>query len=183
MHLYSIGKIRKCLSEETTATLVNALITSRLDYANAILYGIPKYLIHKLQLVQNSAARLVCRKRKHDHVTPLLRHLHWLPVKYRIMYKINLLTFKCIHGIAPQYLSDLIKPHVPARRLRSSDKGLLEKSIGRTNKGDRAFSSAAPDLWNELPDDIRILDKLCSFKTRLKTYYFQIAFNNLHVFE
>ena len=58
-----------------------------------------------------------------------------------------------------------------------------EKSIGRTNKGDRAFSSAAPDLWNELPDDIRILDKLCSFKTRLKTHYFQIAFKNLHVFE
>ena len=139
MHLYSIGKIRKYISEEATATLINALVTSRLDYANAILYSISDYLIRKLQLVQTSAARLVCRKRKRDHVTPLLIHLHWLLVKYELCIRLNLLNnlliFNYIHCIAPQYLCDPIKPHVPARRLRSSDKGLPEKSIGRTRIG------------------------------------------------
>ena len=74
----------------------------------------------------------------------------------------------------PQYLSDLI---MPARRLSSNDQSLLEKTIGRTKKGDQAFSSAVPDLLNELPDHIRILDKLCAFKTRLKTHFFKLDLN------
>ena len=176
MYLHSISKIRSCLTQEATETLVNALITSRLDYCNAILYGLNEDLLKRLQLVQNNAARLVLKKKKHDHVTPLLKKLHWLPVKYRIQYKLNLLTFKCIHNIAPTYLSKLCISYTPVRSLRSSDKHLLVEKVGRTAKGDRAFSVAAPKLWNRLDPSIRALDNIVTFKSELKTHYFREAF-------
>ena len=176
MHLHSISRVRENLTEDATATLVNALVTSRLDYANAILYGIPEFLIHKLQLVQNNAAKLILRKKKYDSVTPLLKRLHWLPIKYRIMYKINLLTFKCMQNIAPSYLSELCVPYEPARSLRSSNQCLLTERARRTNTADRAFSVAGPKLWNLLPDDVRVIEKLSLFKTKLKTHYFSKAF-------
>ena len=86
------------------------------------LYGLPDSHIAKLQRIQNSAARLVTRTCFHDHITPVLQKLHWLPVRYRIMYKILILTYKCIHGLAPLYLQELIQEYKPTRNLRSSSK-------------------------------------------------------------
>ena len=99
-----------------------SFITCHLDRCNSLLYGLPDTLIAKLQRIQNSAARLVTRTRGHDHITPVLYNLHWLPVKYRIIYKILLLTYKCLHGLAPDYLADLIQEYKPSRNLRSSSK-------------------------------------------------------------
>ena len=107
-HLYNIRKIRKFLSRETTQILVNALVTSRLDYCNSILYGLPATELYKLQRVQNSAARLICNVGRFDHISPSLKMLHWLPIKFRIQFKILLITFKAIHGLAPAYLIELI---------------------------------------------------------------------------
>ena len=95
--LYKIGRIRNLLDEKLTETLVHAFITCHLDRCNSLLYGLPDTLIAKLQRIQNSAARLVTRTRGHDHITPVLCNLHWLPVKYRIIYKILLLTYKIRH--------------------------------------------------------------------------------------
>ena len=120
MKLRQISHIRGYLTQEATATLVRSLITSKLDYVNSLLYGIPDALLHKLQLVQNNAARLVLRKKKSDHVTPLLIHLHWLPVKQRIIYKIDLITYKAQHGLAPEYLKELLVDYQPTRSLRSA---------------------------------------------------------------
>ena len=92
----SIGKTRRHLSHDTAKTIVHAYITARLDYCNALYHGLPKYLIDKLQLLQNSAARLVIASRKHDHIAPILRRLHWPPVLYRIICKILLLTYKAL---------------------------------------------------------------------------------------
>ena len=99
-YLYNIHRIRKYLSKENTETPIHAFVSSRIDYCNSLLYGVPNCHLHKLQRVQNAAARLIFEESKYCHVTPLLKSLHWLPVKYRIIFKVLLITFKAIHGLA-----------------------------------------------------------------------------------
>ena len=121
----NIARIRRFLSEESTKALVHVFVTCRLDNCNSLLYGLPKNQIEKLQCVQNCAARQVVNARRHDHITPVLRDLHWLPVEERIIFKILLFTFKALNGLAPSYLSDLVKFYVPEHDLRSSSQKLL----------------------------------------------------------
>ena len=94
-HLTNISKIRTYLYRELTEAIINAFVTTNLDYCNAILYGLPTYmdlvLLNHLQLVQNRAARIVTFSKKYEHIIPSLIDLHWLPVEYRIIYKILLL--------------------------------------------------------------------------------------------
>ena len=97
-HIQNISKRRDCLTQNDTETLVHAFISSKLDFCNALLYGLPQCVIDKLQRVQNLAARLVTRTRKYEHITPVLMDLHWLPVEQRIKYKILLLTYKSLNG-------------------------------------------------------------------------------------
>ncbi len=175
--LYRIGKIRKYLNEKSTEILIHAFITSRLDQCNSLLHGLPDSQISKLQRIQNSAARLVTLSRKHDHISPVLHNLHWLPVKYRIIFKILLLTYKCIHGTAPLYLQELIKRYTPSRNLRSSSKSLLTVSSSSTQYGQRAFSVSSSELWNSLPLHIKNSETLNKFKSSLKTHLFTKAFH------
>ncbi|XP_062859981.1 uncharacterized protein LOC134322037, partial [Trichomycterus rosablanca] len=177
-HLRNISKIRNILSVNDAEKLIHAFITSRLDYCNALLTGCSGRSLNKLQLVQNAAARVLTRTKKFDHITPVLSSLHWLPVKFRIDYKILLLTYKALHGLAPQYLSELINHYSPARPLRSQDAGLLiVPKIKKITAGGRAFSYKAPQLWNNLPASIRDSDTVSMFKSRLKTYLFSQAFD------
>jgi hypothetical protein len=177
LQLRNIGHIRHFLTQDATATLVNALITSKLDYVNSLLYGLPEYLLKRLELIQNSAARLILKKKKSDHASPLLKALHWLPIHYRIKFKINLLTYKALHGRAPAYMTELLEQYSPSRTLRSSSKGLLKEKKSRLKKaGDRAFSISAPKLWNNLPEDIVKCENVDLFKKALKTYYFKLAY-------
>lgn len=177
-HLRNISRLRKYLNLQSTKTLVHALISTRLDFCNSALYGLPKYLIDRLQRVQNAAARVVTFSRKFDHITPILIDLHWLPVEKRIIFKVLLITFKALHGIAPAYISDLINLYIPERNLRSSNSNRLAVPRYKLRTcGYRAFSCAAPLLWNALPSNIRFADSLCSFKSQLKTYLFIEAFS------
>ena len=179
-YLYNIRHIRKYLSRESTEKLVHAFISSRLDYCNSLLYGIPEYQTMKLQRVMNASARLIYRAHKFCHITPLLAELHWLPVRSRIHYKILLITFKILHGLSPKYLSDLISIQQPSSyHLRRNDNGrLLERPSVKTKKtlGDRAFQVAAPFLWNKLPRSAREATNLESFKTLIKTFLFKESF-------
>ena len=177
-HIRNINSIRRLLSHEAAATLVHAFITSRLDDGNSLLYGINDCLLKKLQLIQNTAARVLSKTRKYDHITPVLKKLHWLPVKQRIEYKILLLTWKSLNGISPAYLSDLITHYTPNRELRSSDKRLLYIPRTNTSSGDRAFSISAPCLWNSLPEIIRKANSLDTFKSLLKTHLFACAYKD-----
>ncbi|KAF7705582.1 hypothetical protein HF521_020868, partial [Silurus meridionalis] len=116
--------------------LVHAFMTSRIDYCNALLVGCPSSLINKLQLVQNAAARILTRSRKYDHITPILSSLHWLPVKFRIDFKLLLLTYKALNGLAPMYFSSLLTRYNLPRSLRSQNSGLLVvPRIAKSTKG------------------------------------------------
>ena len=173
-HLRKINSIRPYLSVENTAKLVLSLVLSRLDYCNAILSGLPSSAIHRLQKVQNNAARLVLRKKRSDHVTPLLMQLHWLPITARIQYKVATLPFRHFEKTLPPYLSDLLYTYQPSRTLRSCNEKLLK--IPKTNRkfaGNRSFRFQAPQVWNSLPTTLRNSPSLNTFKTNLKTYLFQ----------
>ena len=158
-------------------TLIHAFVTSKLDYCNALLSGLSQNQIQRLQYVQNSAARLLTGTRKYNSITPILRELHWIPVAERIHFKILLLTFKSLNGMAPFYLRELLSPYILSRTLRSSSKSSLV--IPRCNLktyGQRAFSYTAPVLWNSLPEDMRSCKSLTTFKTKLKTFLLKRIF-------
>ena len=103
--LRNIGKIRKLITEDATKKVMQNLIISRIDYCNALLSGIQQDTLAKLQRLQNQAARVVTRTKWHEHITPVLEHLHWLPVKFRIDFKILLMVFKASNGLAPENVS------------------------------------------------------------------------------
>ncbi len=160
------------LSVSDAEKLVHAFMTSRLDYCNALLGGCPASSIHKLQMVQNAAARVLTRSRKYDHITPILQSLHWLPIKFRITYNILLLAYKALNGLAPVYLTNLLSCYNPTRSLSSHNSGLLVvPRITKSIKGGRTFLYLAPKLWNSLNEDT-----LSLFKSRLKTHLFSQAF-------
>lgn len=146
-----ISSIRHMLTMDATKYLVQALIVSRLDYCNAILCELPKTLIDELQSVQNAAARLIVRCPRDSHITSFLKQLHWLPISHRIKYKVLCLTYKGQNGLAPDYIKDMLCSYVPTRRLRSSNQNLLAVPSTNLGYGKRAFSVAAPRLWNSLP--------------------------------
>lgn len=177
-HLRSIMKIRNILSLKDAEKLVHAFITSRLDYCNSVLSGCSKKSLRSLQLVQNAAARVLTGTRKREHITPVLSSLHWLPVKFRIEFKILLLTYKALSDQAPSYLTDLIAPYYPNRPLRSLNAGLLVvPRVFKCRLGERAFSYQAPLLWNQLPLWVREADTLHTFKVRLKTFLFNKTYS------
>ena len=176
-HLRAIGRIRRYLDRQSTKQLVHALVISRLDGCNSLLYGLPDTLLKQLQRVQNACARMVMKCSKREHITPLLQELHWLPVHARIEYKVIFLTFKCLNNLAPTYLADLITLYHPTRCLRSADKRLLMlPPSGKKRFKNRSFAYAAPLLWNKLPEHMRLMENLSQFKTSLKTLFFTREF-------
>lgn len=177
--LRKLAKVKPFLTRSVFETVIHAFMTSRLDYCNALYTGVSQALISRLQLVQNAAARLLTGTRKHEHITPVLASLHWLPVHLRIDFKILLFAFKCLNGLAPTYLSDLLELYVPARSLRSSDQLLLAVPKSRMKlRGDRAFTVVAPKLWNKLPLHVRQAPTLQIFKSRLKALFYSLAFES-----
>ena len=119
-HLKNIARVRGMMSKKDLETLIHAFVSSRLDYCNGLLTGLSKKSLHQLQLIQNAAARVLTKTRKYDHITPVLKTLHWLPIAQRIDFKILLLVYKCVCGSGPSYMSDMLKPYEPSRTLRSS---------------------------------------------------------------
>jgi len=177
-HLKNLSSVRKCLDYQTAELGVHAFITSRLDMGNSLLYGICDNQIHRLQLVQNTAARTIMCKRKYDHITPVLYELHWLPIRYRIQFKVLVLVYKALHGMAPSYLSDLLHVKSHTRSLRSNSQFILDiPTASLKTAGDRAFRRAGPTLFNALPEDIKTANSLNIFKAQLKTYLFKQAFS------
>ncbi|KAJ8397435.1 hypothetical protein AAFF_G00439840, partial [Aldrovandia affinis] len=146
---------------------------------NALLSGCSNASLRSLQLVQNAAARILTRTKKYEHISPVLASLHWLPINYRVDYKVLLLTYKVLHGLAPSYLTDLLHPYNPPRSLRSQDAGnLVVPRISKNTAGGRAFSYRAPLLWNSLPISVKESDTVSIFKSRLKTHLFSLSYSH-----
>ena len=177
--LYKIKQIRKFLSEKATVTLIHALVTSHRDYCNLLLYGVPKCQIDRLQKVLNAAARVTQQVPRYSHITPVLKSLHWLPIGFRVKFKIALLVFKALKGIAPSYLSGMLQPKPKSRySMRSNNENLL--IIPRTRCktfGDRAFAVAGSQIWNNLPLHIRETENLDNFKNKLRTHLSKEVFD------
>ena len=172
--LRQLRTVKQSLTSDAVCTLVQAFVHSRLDYCNSLLAGVADVHLQRLQSVQNAAARLVSGTPRREHITPVLRELHWLRVSERIDFKIAVLVWKCIHGRAPAYLSDLCRPlaGIPGRRqLRSSSSSDLLVPRSRTATGQRAFAIYGPALWNRLPASLRSPElSLFTFRRNLKTH-------------
>ena len=175
-HMRNIASIRLCLTQKAAVRLIYSLIISRIDYANCLLHDIPDCLINKLQRVHNAAARLVVRCHRWDHITPVLKKLHWLPVKQRIHYAIVILAFRAQHGLAPAYITNLLHEQRATRVLRSATNNDLYVPPSRSRYGDRTFSVSAPRMWNALPNEMKTISCLVTFKRLLKTHLFRVAY-------
>ena len=176
-HIRALRHIRGLLSTEVAKCVAASIVGSRLDYCNGLLFGATSKNLRKLQLVQNTAARVVVMGRKRDHVGPVLKDLHWLPVKERITLKLATTVFKTLSCSEPSYLLELMEDYKPSRSLRSSQKQLLNIPRRRTKIASRAFSVAAPSVWNSIEIEIRQSDSVASFKRKLKTRLFESSFS------
>lgn len=178
--LRQIRSVRRSLSRQALLTLVRALVISKVDYCNSTLAGVPARLMNRLQSVLNAAARLIFSARKSEHITPLLRDLHWLRVPERIQFRLCVLVYRCLHDMAPPYLADDLRRVADVdsrRRLRSASTSLLlVPSTRRSTLGDRAFHVAASRAWNRLPSHIRDAASLPIFRRELKTFLFNSSF-------
>jgi len=172
-HLYNIGRIKKFLDKQSLERVVHAFITTKLDYCNSLLCGAPTSVTNKLQRIQNIAARIITGTNSRDHITPVLKSLHWLPVHQRIKFKTLVLVYKAMNKQAPEYLNELINIHVPRRALRSGENNLLSVPFTKSSVIQNcAFSVAGPRLWNSLPINLRAAASLSVFKASLKTHLF-----------
>ncbi len=195
--LYSIRRICKYLTRPATETLIHAFIFSHLDYCNGLLHGIPDYQMSKLQRIKNMAVCLVFKLPKFSHVTPLMIELHWLPVSYRIKFKLLLYVFKAISGLAPQYIQDMFTIYSSDYSFRRNSaiedihyhngeiaspirqKSVFYLKVPKTKRvtfEQRSLAVAGPDLWNKLPIQLRSITDLDTFKRQLKTYFFKMAY-------
>ena len=176
-HIRALRHVRDSLPDDVARTVACSIVTSRLDYCNSLYTGMSSTNVQKLQRVQNTLARVVLKRRKFDHITPLLEELHWLPVKHRLTFKLATLTFKILSTGQPTYLRELIDVYDPVRTLRSSDQRQLRVVRTRTVLGSRAFRHSAAAIWNNIPVDIRTSQSVCSFRRNLKTFLFRTAFS------
>ena len=156
-HIRDIRRIRHLLPLSAATALANSLVSSKLDYCNSLYNGISQANLNKIQRIQNTLARVVTNTSKFGHITPILKKLHWLPIKQHIDYKLCLFTYKTLQIQQPTYLYNSLSFPSHSLSTRSSDSSVLSIPYVCTSLGKRAFSVIAPRLWNSLPPDTRYL--------------------------
>ncbi len=154
--LYKISYIKKCFIPwlDALKTAIHSLVSLKIDYCNSLLAGLPEYQTNRLQNIMNCAASIISSTSKYEHITPILRSLHWLPVEFRIMFKVACVAFKALISLAPLYLTNKLHRYNLTRSLHSAGKDLLIAPKICTKKyGARSFAHAAPTVFNSLPSD------------------------------
>ena len=179
--LRQLRSVRRSLTTDVCKLLVRSLIISRIDYCNSVLYGATSATLARLQSVLNASAKFIARRAKYDHITCYIRDdLHWLPITQRIEYKLCLQAYKCLHGLAPSYLTvyfKLLSSGSARQGLRSATQGMLSVPPTKSKNGGRSFAVAGPSLYNGLSHELRD-SRLCldKFKSELKTFLFKRAY-------
>ena len=177
-------RIHCLLDLNKSVLLVNALVSSRPDYCNLLFLSLTDFELRRLQLVQNSLCQVVTHSSKFSHISPQLKKLHWLPVRYRVQFKIGLITYKILTQGQPVYLRGLIHPYTSFRNTRQSIPKLkflqtptfdcrVHKSIKHFSN---SFSHYDPALWNSFPLHVRNSPSVASFRMHLKTHLFSSSF-------
>ena len=177
-HIRALRHIRRHLPSDVANIVACSLVGSKLDYCNALLYGISQSNMTKLQRIQNTAARITMEAPRRTHAVDLLKELHWLPVKYRVEFKIATFLYKSMSLKEPKYLSEFLYQKECSRSTRSADQQLLQVPRSGTEIFTRAFQICAPTIWNNLPLSLRLQPSLSSLKKGLKTHYFNIAYSH-----
>ena len=178
-HLRRLRKLRPLIDMVSAQRLASAFVLSRLDYCNAVLAGLPAITLAPLQRALYAAARFVAGVAPRSHVSGIMKSLHWLPIAYRIRFKLCVLMHGVHNGTSPSYLSDTTTPiaSLPGhRRLRAAMTTDYDIPHTRTKFADRAFSVAGPREWNNLSADIRNITDLSLFKRAIKTHFFNLAY-------
>ena len=159
--------------------LLCTLVLSQLDYANSLLSRTPKTIIKPYQTVQNFAARVAYKKSRRDDVYMCLQQLHWLPVKYRTVFKLLTVAYNAVHGKALHYLTEKLRRKEYHRTTRQSSSAGITLDVPLNKKksfADRGFSYAAAKYWNDIPDNIKTAKDIKNFKSLLKTHFFKKAY-------
>ena len=178
------SRIRRYLSRSVAVTLANALVTSRLDYCNSVLYSITGKEINRLKRIQNTLCRIIQRLPRHAGTSGVMKSLHWLPVPFRIRFKLLLLTYKALNTHQPPYLSSLLQQYTCQRQTRRTNPDLkllhipvFQRKLHKSRTQFQfTFDYAAPSLWNSLPLSVRTAPTVGSFRKRVKTHLFSLAF-------
>jgi hypothetical protein len=165
---HSIRRMRNSLDHSSTKLLVHSFILTRVDYCICLLVALPNKTLIRLQRVINAAARLIMSTPRFTSITPVLNDLGWLKVSSRIEHRILMIAHQVSHHGAPRYLKTLLQSYKPPRSLRSADNNLLSVTHSRTLMGQRAFSYAVPPLWNNLPNELRLLVNKHEFYSKLQ---------------
>ena len=177
--LKKLNRVKHFIDIDTRSILSQALVMSKVDYCNSLFIGAPQKELQRLQSIQNMCARFVSGLKKYDHISPTLRSFHWLKIQYRVQYKILVMVFKCLTGMAPEYLTEALE-FGHHRKLRSSTVGKLPipKKCNLSSTLNCSFVQVAPRLWNNLPHALRSVESttLASFRTTLKTHLFRLCY-------
>ena len=174
-HIRDLRRICRHLGLDSAKLLANALVSSCLDYCNSLLSGVAESDLTKLQHILNRLARVVTKSPPFTRSVPLLRSLHWLPIKYRVHFKICLLTYRALYKKQPVYLRSVIATSLPSRSLRSNRGITLSIPTIRTNTGARAFSSCTPSLWNNLPLSVCSATSVATFEKTSQNIPFRLG--------
>ena len=179
-HLRNLWNIRLCLPRKTRILLVNNLVLSNLDFCNSLLIGLPECRIKPLQKIMNRAVRFICNVNYRDHISPFLFDLHFLPVRYRIKFKVCLILYKIVKGVAPIYLTEnfqLYKPTINLNLRPGSGRDILMLEINLNQRKKNTLYTHFIIEWNALPYNLRKIDNIDNFKAHLKAHFFKQAFN------
>ncbi len=183
-HIKDLRRLRRHLTSSIAITLANALVGSKLDYCNSLFFSLTDRQFRRLQSVQNTLCRIVTRTSRYSSITGPLMSLHWLPVRFRVQFQVNLLTYKALNTQSPVYLHSYLHRYKCAYSTRLSNPNNITLDVPYYNykvhksyvQLRNSFAYSAPRLWNNLPLAVRSSPSLGVFRGRLKTHLYNLAY-------